>query len=264
MQKLWHAVQDWWDAILALAGAATSAYNIIEQLIQFGAVKNSSIWPVGILIFLMFGSIALVRSRWEANRYKREKPILRVVNFGDEEKPLYREFHSRSLGGGPEIMQGSMTITTKYHSLFIEIFNTQKVSIAERVWANIEWMNEAGKSLFSHQGRWHIASPNTEGKKEELQFVDFDSNGHPRKLHFASVNLSRQDKFFYGLGREMDGKESWDNPKYRLDGEHYIVKITLRGNNGVKQEFKYSVRNDNGKISIVKALTNESEIVSAR
>jgi hypothetical protein len=41
--------------------------------------------------------------------------------------------------------------------------------------------------------------------------------------------------------------------------KNYEVKITLSGKDGVHQEFRYSVINENGKISILKALTIESE-----
>ena len=251
VEKLRNAAQDWWDVVVALVGGAMSAYSILEQLIKFGVIKSNSIWPTGILIFLVFGSIAMVRARWEANRYKREKPILRVADYGEEPKTLYPQ--GIWIGG----LEDQKPKEEKYRTLFIEVFNKQEHSIAKRVWASIEWMNQRGKVLLTHQGRWHIASPNTAEKKEELQFVDFDSNRHSRRLHFASINIARNDRF-YGLGREMDGKESWDNAEYELDRKQYVVRITLRGNNGVKQEFKYSIRNRNGSLSIVKALTSES------
>ena len=57
----------------------------------------------------------------------------------------------------------------------------------------------------------------------------------------------------------MDGRDSWGTTKYQLKGKQYIVRITLQGNNGVKQEFKYRVKNRNGKISITEALTDESK-----
>ena len=152
-------------------------------------------------------------------------------------------------------------ITGEYDTLFIDIFNKQNRGSAEKVWSLIEWMNNKEKVLISHHGRWHIATATmkNERTKENLQYINFDSNRHTQRLYFAWANKNSQDKHFYGLERDMDGNDSWNGQKYKLDAKQYIVRITLQGNNGVKQEFKYKVKNDRGKMAIVKALTNESE-----
>jgi hypothetical protein len=75
------------------------------------------------------------------------------------------------------------------------------------------------KVVLSHQGRWHIADPNKEEKKENLRFVDFDSNGYPIQLHFACINKGKNEKKFHGLERKMDGTETWDFPEYMLDSK---------------------------------------------
>lgn len=60
----------------------------------------------------------------------------------------------------------------------------------------------------------------------------------------------------------MDGRNSWGHPKYKLEAEEYTVEDHLHGNNGVKQQFKYRIRNNEGKISIVEALTKDQRSVA--
>jgi hypothetical protein len=114
--------------------------------------------------------------------------------------------------------------------------------------------------VLSHHGRWHIATKTMEHEKvkENLQYRNFDSNQSVQRLYFACINNDSLDKCLYGLERNMDGIDSWDKDEYKLSAEQYTVRITLRGNNGLSQEFMYKVKNNNGKISIVEALTNES------
>lgn len=147
-----------------------------------------------------------------------------------------------------------------YDTLYIEIFNKQKMGVAEKVWAEIEWINENSAVKVSHRGRWHIATQTMKNEtvKENLQYRNIDSNQAPQKLHFAWTPKNNTEKCFYGLERDMNGNDSWGYPNYKLEAEEYTAKITLQGNNGVKQQFKYRVRNNNGKISIIEALTNES------
>jgi hypothetical protein len=171
-------------------------------------------------------------------------PILRIRDYGNEPKNLY----------------GINDFVVGYDTLYIDIFNKQKFGVAEKVWAKIEWINENSVVEVSHRGRWHIASETMKNEtvKENLQYRNIDSNQAPQRLYFAWTPKNNIEKYFYGLERDMDGRDSWGYPKYKLEAEEYTAKITLQGNNGVKQQFKYRVRNSNGKILIIEALTNES------
>jgi hypothetical protein len=220
---------------------AISYVQIFKSSNPFNDISNLGFIAVvnGVVIIFLLWWIA--EKEWADFQIKWLKPILRVGRFGCEEKPIYKTFYD-AYG----VAQAHTT--TIYDTLYIQVFNAQKYKDAKKVWANVEWLDMNGSVLLSHQGRWHIANPENETKPENLQYVDLDSNGHPEKLHFACINKSKGDKFFYGLAREDISKESWDKPKYKLDKELYVVRITLRGNNDVKQEFKYIVSNNNGNL----------------
>lgn len=172
-------------------------------------------------------------------------PILRIKDYGNQVKDLY----------------GVNDYVVGYDTLYIDVFNKQKNGVAEKVWAKIEWVNNNSVVEVSHRGRWHIASETMRNEtiKENLQYRNIDSNQAPHRLYFAWTPKNNNEKYFYGLERDMDGRDSWGHPKYKLEAEEYTVKITLQGNNGVKQQFKYRIRNNEGKISIVEALTKESK-----
>jgi len=177
--------------------------------------------------------------------HQNTKPILRIRDYGNEIKNLY----------------GINDFVVGYDTLYIDIFNKQKMGNAERVWSQIEWINDNTIVEVSHRGRWHIATKTMQNEpvKEDLQYRIIDSNQAPQRLYFAWTPKENKEKHFYGLERDMDGRDSWGHEKYKLEEDEYIVKITLQGNDGVKQQFKYRIRNDDGKISIVEALTNESK-----
>jgi hypothetical protein len=172
------------------------------------------------------------------------KPILRIKDYGNEVKDLY----------------GVNDFVVGYDTLFIDVFNKQKSGAAERVWSKIEWVNENAVVEVTHRGRWHIASATMKNEtiKENLQYRNIDSNQAPQRLYFAWTSKDYHENCFYGLERDMDGRDSWGSPKYKLEAEEYTARITLLGNNGVKQQFKYRIRNNAGKMSNVEALTNES------
>lgn len=181
----------------------------------------------------------------KSNIQRNTNPILRIRDYGNQTKELF----------------GTNNYAVAYDTLFIDIFNKQKSGSAERVWSNIEWINVDGAAEVSHRGRWHIATETMRNEKikENLQYRNIDSNQSPQRLYFAWTTKDNTDNHFYGLERDMDGVDSWGYEKYKLDAEQYIVKITLYGNNGVKQEFRYRIKNNNGKISITDTLTNESK-----
>lgn len=177
-------------------------------------------------------------------------PILSVKDYGNEHKPTYARFES--------------TLVGDYDTLFIDIYNQQKRSVAERVWAQVEWIKGSTKVVLSHRGRWHIATGTIDNEpvRENLQYCDIHSNQSPQRLYFAWTYYDGRENSFHGLERDMDGRDSWGTSNYLLGDKSYKVRITLQGNNGVYQEFLYTVKNDNGKISIEKALTAESKKVT--
>ncbi|HEX9386943.1 MAG TPA: hypothetical protein VF918_11535, partial [Anaerolineales bacterium] len=60
MGKLRDGARDYWAAAVAMGGAIVAAYDIVDQLVKFGLVTNHRIWSIGLLIFLLFGMIAII------------------------------------------------------------------------------------------------------------------------------------------------------------------------------------------------------------
>lgn len=238
----------WIRFILAIIGILFEAISFLQIFISFNAFdilskpKLFEVVNVMVIILLIWW---IAEKEWNDYQNKSLRPILRVKNYGSEEKPIYKTV---ALMNG---MGGVGNIKIDYDTLFIVVFNAQKHRDAKRVWSNVEWMDFEGHIILSHQGRWHIANPQNVPKPEDLQYVDLDSNGHPEKLHFASINKTENNNYIYGLAREDISKESWDNPKYKIPIGTYVVKITLSGNNDVKQIFKYRVSVIQGKLNML-------------
>lgn len=80
MRDKWKNIaKDWLDTIVALGGAVMSAIDFAFQLESFGAVQKDFILQAGLFIFLVFGSIAILRARIELNNYKRSMPLLDIA-----------------------------------------------------------------------------------------------------------------------------------------------------------------------------------------
>ncbi len=62
IEKLWRAFLDWWAVAVALGGALVSAYNIVSQLSTTGRFELNALVAIGILFFLVFGSVAIIKA----------------------------------------------------------------------------------------------------------------------------------------------------------------------------------------------------------
>ncbi|NOT06486.1 MAG: hypothetical protein HOP27_17985 [Anaerolineales bacterium] len=81
MEKIWQAIKDWWEVAVAFGGAIYSAYDIASQLQTFGVFKPDMLFAVGLLLFLLFGSIAILK----AVKKSREKKKPSVPNVPNEQ-----------------------------------------------------------------------------------------------------------------------------------------------------------------------------------
>ena len=62
MNRIRKAIKDWWEVAVAFCGALYSAYDIASQLFTFGAFKPNLIFSITLLLFLLFGSIAIIKA----------------------------------------------------------------------------------------------------------------------------------------------------------------------------------------------------------
>jgi hypothetical protein len=251
-----------WQAVGMIISGLIFSFSAVANLISLPKVNWGIAMIIAFVLFVGFALWQIVILQNKINNLEREKeettPVLRIKDYGNEHKDMHRPLWSNYLY--EEYKQAQETIF-HYDTLFVDVFNKQKRGAAEKVWSTIEWINENGNLVLTHQGRWLIATQtmNNEKVRENLQYQDFDTNQSVHRLYFACINNGDPKRCLYGLERNMDGKDSWDNnPKYRLEASRYIVKIILRGSNSVYQEFKYGVRNYEGIVYIEKALTDES------
>ena len=85
MVKIWQAIKDWWEVAVAFGGAIYSAYDIASQLQAFGVFKPDMLFVVSLLLFLLFGSIAILKAV-KKSREKKKPSIPDEQNIGAQSK----------------------------------------------------------------------------------------------------------------------------------------------------------------------------------
>jgi hypothetical protein len=206
-------------------------------------------------IVVVNGIFIILLLQWASEKeyaeYKERnsKPVLRIKGYGNENK---------------DITWAPGQNQTHYDTLFIDVYNKKRNRDATKVWADIQWLNKAGDVVLRHGGRWHIATETMRNTptKENLQFHNIDSNQHPERLYFAFRDRLSRNGSFYGLYRDMDGMDSWLDRSKPLEPGQYTVRVMLQGNDEVQQKFEYAIERNLSGLSIVEALTPESQIDS--
>jgi len=81
MEKIWIAIKDWWVVTVAFASAIYSAYEIATQLFTFGFFKPNYLFAVTLILFLLFGSIAIIKAV-KKNREEKKATTPDELNIG--------------------------------------------------------------------------------------------------------------------------------------------------------------------------------------
>jgi hypothetical protein len=211
---------NWWDACIAFLAALLSAYDIVAPFKDFGVIKHEFFLPFFLLVFLVFGSIAVSRARTELNSYLTTLPNLTVIG-----KP---EWESKTWKDG-----------TFAHVLGIVIKNIPKhpseKGSAIKVFATVKWTNANRQFIKENHGRWFYTNRQRNELKEELLTVDIYPNEQQVKLHFAKK--TPDGIHFYAWGRENDESEE----HFDLSDGWYKVHITLSDSRGLHWAFDYDV-----------------------
>ena len=83
-------LSDYWDAILAIFGAATMASSIVDYIVKFLNIDHAMLFFIGTGFFMFFGILSIFRSKHEKNVYiksiKNSKPRI-VVDGNASENP---------------------------------------------------------------------------------------------------------------------------------------------------------------------------------
>lgn len=145
MHDKWkNILKDWIDTIIALGGAAMSAIDFAFQLASFGTVQKDFVLQAGLFIFLVSGSIAILRARIELNNYKRSMPLLDMFYPPEviEQKIENLEYH-------PDI------VIAKFHNM--PVVRTEN-SAAKMVHGWITYYDADMNKIFPEPflGQWNL------------------------------------------------------------------------------------------------------------
>lgn len=161
MGKLRDAARDYWAAIFAFGGAIIAAYNVVDQLVKFGLVTNHRIWITGLLIFLLFGTIEIIRSTANERKYKNNLPNIvlehpyvdeRAVTIPGKEYPIVdssRTGSSSAISPYERVPKGVDRIE-KYYFAHAVFTNKPPAGNARNCIPEIEFYDEHMNSLPDH------------------------------------------------------------------------------------------------------------------
>lgn len=220
MDKLRQAAGDWWDSIIAIIGAFLTAINILSPLQIYGFIDNSSMRTLSVLLFLVFGVVAVLRARISLNRYKNTFP--EIVVFRPPTWEL-KEFSNKFR-----------------YALSIEFKNVANHpsdnNVARNVSVTVRWKDTRGNIVTENHGRWHITN-RQRSLGHNMQTVDIYPNDQEVKLHFAIK--SKDGRTSYVWYRKRDEADE----QFELRNRFHNVEITLREGRGLKWTFIYLVEN---------------------
>lgn len=212
----------WGSVLIAIISAAKTAWELYTLVGDAGQNLEERLLAIfwWFLVFVVMVAIALAQREFELHKIKKAKPIIKLKDFGFEIKTWKDKYP---------------TITA-----YIRISNTPNTNaIADtniyRLFPTITWEDEEGNEVANNSGRWFIVNGDEE-KKIDMQVVDLESNGMPRKLHFASSDS--QSKLIETLWRDDGGIT---HTKVLRTSDRYKVSISLRDNKNTTAKFIFRI-----------------------
>lgn len=169
-----------------------------------------------------------------------EKPKITLNDFGFERK--------------------HWTDRTHTVNAYIDISNQpQKGSVNFKgLYPTIVWKNNQGNEVDKNNGRWAI--PNEDRNKmkvTDMQSVDLDANGQPRRLYFTTDN--REGKL-YSWWRSWDGH---DKSQLITDSPAYVV-IELQDKQALTARFRFKISHSEDSIAIERVNNKNRPISSSK
>ena len=260
MGKLRDAARDYWAAAVAMGGAFVAAYNIVDQLVKFGLVTNHRIWSIGLLTFLLFGMIAIIKFAANDRKYKSNLPNIvleppyvdeRAVTIPGKEYPLVDS--SRT---------GTPSAISQYQSVSKSVDRIEKYYFAHAVFTNkppagnamncipeIEFYDEHMNRIpiYGFYGRFgqERAQPDSrdfaQTPKSQLR-VDILANGDTYELDLAMKH--KQENFCFAFNDESYSAIEYRRLDFKLSGNRIFICIHLRGENLKLPPFWFELLNE--------------------
>lgn len=232
IEKIWNAIKDWWEVAIAFGGAIISAYNIASQLLVHGSFSLNVIVAIGLLLFLLFGAIAILKEI-KKGRDKKKTTITDKQNIGVQSKNQSGGFTAQTINIQPFTQQREESILRDVDLTIIP----QQITLDENPYVIISVKNNEKNTVSCRveiHGIYNITDENI--KREISQYANLFSwsggsqNGSKEILAGldGTVNLitRRTNAYgFYFLFQE-NPDTNWKKPGiYKLDIE---IKGTIR------------------------------------
>lgn len=267
MGKLRDAARDYWAAIFAFGGAIIAAYNVVDQLVKFGLVTNHRIWITGLLIFLLFGTIEIIRSTANERKYKNNLPNIvlehpyvdeRAVTIPGKEYPIVdssRTGSSSAISPYERVPKGVDRIE-KYYFAHAVFTNKPPAGNARNCIPEIEFYDEHMNRtpIYGFYGRFgqERAQPDKRDfaqlPKSQLR-VDIFANGDKYELDLAMKH--KQENFCFAFNDESYSAIEYRRLDFKLSGNKIFICVHLRGENLKLPPFWFELLNE-GKDSDMK------------
>lgn len=103
MGKLLQAAKDWIAVIIAFGGAVLSAYDAVSQISEKGNFSPGVLFGIGVILFLFFGCIAIIRAIKKAR--DAENSVLSKIY--PQPNPVISGDNSAIAGDGSTIIKAS-------------------------------------------------------------------------------------------------------------------------------------------------------------
>ena len=222
MENKKHLLLSWGSVLLAIVTAAKTAWELYTLAGNAGQNLQEHLGAVfwWFLLFVFAVAIAIYDREKELRSIKNAKPIIKLRDFGFELKTW---------------KVGAPTVTA-----FIWIYNEPRPNaLADtnvyRLFPTVVWDDDEGNEVANNSGRWFIVNGD-EDKKIDMQVIDLESSGMPRKMHFASS--SAQSKLIETLWRDDGGNTHAEQLR---TSDKYKVSISFRDNKNTTAKFVFRI-----------------------
>lgn len=226
----------WGSVLVAILTAAKTAWELYTLAGNAGQNLQEHLWAIfwWFLLFVLAVAVAIYERETELRSIKNAKPIIKLKDFG---------FEIKTWKVGPPTVVA-----------FIWIYNEPRINATadtnvHRLYPTVVWEDDEGNEVANNSGRWFIVNGD-EDKKIDMQLIDLESSGMPRKMHFASSRA--QFKLIETLWRD-DGGNTHTEQLHTSD--KYRVSISFRDSKNTTAKFVF-------RISLYK--TNESPYQALR
>jgi len=183
------------------------------------------------------------------NELQNSKPIIKLIDYG---------FEIKGWENGQYTVNAYLDLSNQPKEGSINDVNSKGV------YPFIVWTNEHGKEIDNNCGRWGI--PNEDKlhtKISDLQTVDLDANGKPRRLYFTTglyfPSDNNQSKKLYSWWRSLDG---YNHSKIIIDSPTYVI-VDLKDNRTSTARFRFKIEHSSNGLTMER-INNKKQVIGSK